>query len=75
MEKRDLMFPHWQAEYFDVLSGGSAETLEGRVDEAERVIRARLEQVVGHPEREVEQFAIRDALRTLRDVRNGKEGE
>jgi hypothetical protein len=75
MEKRDLMFPDWQVEYFDALSGGSAETLEERVDEAERVIGVRLEHLVSHPEREVEQFAIKDALRTLRDIRKGREGE
>jgi hypothetical protein len=60
--KRDLMFPDWQLPYFFALALGSPETLGERVDHAERAILVRLTQLVSRPEREMEQFAIRDAL-------------
>ena len=72
MEARDLMFPEWQLPYFDALSEGSPETLRERVDDAERAILARLEQLVGSPEREMEQFALRDALHSLHVIKKDK---
>ena len=65
MEERDLMFPNWQLPYFFALTPGSPETLRERVDQAERAILVRLAELVSHPEREMEQFAIRDALDAL----------
>jgi len=64
-EERDLMFPDWQLPYFLALAPGPAETLGERVDYAERAILVRLEDLVSRPEREMEQFAIRDALDAL----------
>jgi hypothetical protein len=59
------MFPDWQLPYFVPLAPGSPETLRGRVDYAERAILVRLAGLVGGPEREMEQFATRDALDAL----------
>lgn len=64
-EKRDLMFPDWQLPYFVALAPGSPETLGERVDYAERAILVRLAELVRRPEREMEQFAMRDALDVL----------
>jgi hypothetical protein len=64
-EERDLMFPDWQLPYFVALASGSPETLRERVDYAERAILVRLAELVSRPEREMEQFAIRDALDAL----------
>jgi hypothetical protein len=64
-EERDLMFPDWQLSYFVALASGSPETLRERVDYAERAILVRLAELVSRPEREMEQFAIRDALDAL----------
>jgi hypothetical protein len=64
-EERDLMFPDWQLPYFVALAPGSPETLRERVDYAERAILVRLADLVSIPEREMEQFAIRDALDAL----------
>ena len=64
-EERDLMFPDWQLPYFVALAPGSPETLRERVDYAERVILVRLAALVIRSEREMEQFAIRDALDAL----------
>jgi hypothetical protein len=63
-EKRDLMFPGWQLPYFVALAPGSPETLHDRVDNAESAILVRLAELAG-PEREMEQFALRDALDAL----------
>jgi hypothetical protein len=65
MEARDLMFPVWQLPYFGALAEGSPETLRERVDDKERAIIVRLAQLVSRPEREMEHFAIRDALDAL----------
>jgi len=59
------MFPDWQLQYFDALSEGSSETLRERVEEAERVILLRLQSLASAPEREMERFAIKDALDAL----------
>jgi hypothetical protein len=64
-EERDLMFPDWQSPYFVALAPGSPETVRERVDYAERAILSRLAELVSRPEREMEQFAIRDALDAL----------
>jgi hypothetical protein len=64
-EERDLMFPEWQLPYFVALSPGSPETLRERVNYAERAILVRLAELVSIPERQMEQFAIRDALDAL----------
>ena len=69
MDKRDLMFPDWQLHYFAAISEGSPETLRGRVDDAERAMLTRLERLERLPtgsDREMEQFAIRAALGSLR---------
>jgi hypothetical protein len=58
-------FPGWQLPYFVALAPGSPETLRDRVDDAERAIFAWLAQLMSGPEREMEQFAIRDALDAL----------
>jgi len=64
-EKRGLMFPDWQLPYFVALAPGTPETLLERVDQAERAILARLAELIRRPEREMEKFAIRDALDAL----------
>jgi hypothetical protein len=66
------MFPAWQLPYLVALGEGSPETLRERVDDAERAILVRLAQLVSRPEREMEQFAIRDALHSLRGIKKGK---
>ena len=71
-EERDLMFPAWQLPYFDALAPGSPETLSHRVDCAERAILVRLAELVSRPEREMEQFAIRDALDALYVIKKEK---
>lgn len=71
-EERDLMFPDWQLPYFDALAPGSPETLSQRVDYAERAILVRLAELVSRPEREMEQFAIRDALDALYVIKKEK---
>jgi hypothetical protein len=62
---RDLMFPGWQVPYFVALAPGSPETLYERVDEAESAILVRLAELARRQEREMEQFALRDALDAL----------
>jgi hypothetical protein len=64
-DERDLMFPDWQLPYFVALAPGAPETLRERVDYAERAILMRLAELIIRPEREMEQFAIRDALDAL----------
>jgi hypothetical protein len=65
MNERDLMFPGWQLQYFDALSESSSETLRERVEDAERAILVWLRNLAARPEREMEHFAIKDALDTL----------
>jgi hypothetical protein len=72
MEERYLLFPDWQLPYFVALAPGSPETLHERVDQAERAILVRLAELVRRPEREMEQFAIRDALDTLYVIKTEK---
>lgn len=72
MEARDLMFPAWQLSYFVALAEGSPETVREQVNDAKRAILARLEQLVGSSEREMEQFALRDALHSLRRIKKDK---
>ena len=71
-EKRGLMFPDWQLPYFVALAPGTPETLRARVDQAERLIVARLAELVRRPEREMEKFAIRDALDALYAIKIDK---
>ena len=72
MNQRELMFPDWQLQYFAALSEGAPETLRGRVEDAERAILIRLEQLTGGPAREMEEFAIRDALDSLYAIKKEK---
>jgi hypothetical protein len=72
MEERELMFPDWQLPYFVARAPGSPETLRERVDYAERAILVRLAELVSSPEREMEQFAIRDALDALYAIKIDK---
>jgi hypothetical protein len=72
MEAKDLMFPAWQLPYFVALAEGLPETSRERVNDAERAILVRLAQLVSRPEREMEQFAIRDALHSLRRIKKEK---
>lgn len=69
MNKRELMFPDWQVQYFEAISEGPAETLRERVEDAEKAIVMRLAHLTGSSEREVERFAIKDALDTLYDIK------
>ena len=71
-EERGLMFPAWQLPYFVALAPGSPETLRARVDQAETLIVARLAELIRRPEREMEKFAIRDALDTLYAIKIDK---
>jgi hypothetical protein len=66
------MFPAWQLPYFVALAEGSPETVREHVNDARRAILARLEQLAGSPEREMEQFALRDALHFLRGIKKDK---
>jgi hypothetical protein len=72
MKERDLMFPDWQLQYFAALSEESPETLRERVEDAERAILTRLEKLARGPEREMEEFAIRDALDSLYMIKRKK---
>jgi len=63
-EERDLMFPEWQAPYLLALTPGPPETLQERVDYAEKAILVRLAALVS-PEREIEIVAIKRALDAL----------
>lgn len=72
MDERDLMFPDWQLQYFAALSEESPETLRERVEDAERAILVRLEKLASEPEREMEKFAIRDALDSLYVIKKDK---
>ncbi len=72
MGKQDLMFPRWQLPYFVALSEGSPETLRERVNDAERAILVRRGQFIRSSEREMEQFAIKDALPALRVIKRDK---
>jgi len=71
-EERDLIFPDWQLPYFVALAPGSPETQGERVDYAERAILVRLAELVSRPEREMEQFAMRDALDALFVIKKEK---
>jgi hypothetical protein len=66
------MFPDWQMQYFAALSEGRPETLRERVEDAEKAILIRLEQLGSGPEQEMEQFAIRDALDSLYMIKRKK---
>lgn len=66
------MFPDWQLQYFDALSEESPETLRERVEDAERAILVRLQQLASEPEREMEHFALRDALDSLYVIKKDK---
>jgi hypothetical protein len=72
MSEPNIPFPNWQVQYFAALSEGPPETLRDRVEEAERAILIRLEQLAGGTEREMEQFAIRDALDSLYVIKRKK---
>ena len=71
-EEQGLMFPDWQLPYFVALAPGAPETLRARVDQAEGLIVARLSELIRRPEREVEKFAIRDALDALYAIKIDK---
>lgn len=71
-EEQGLMFPDWQLPYFVALAPGTPETLLARVDQAERAILARLTELIRRPEREMENFAIRDALDVLYAIKINK---
>jgi hypothetical protein len=71
-EERGLMFPDWQLPYFVALAPGSPEILRARVDQAETLIVARLAELIRRPEREMEKFAIRDALDALYAIKIDK---
>jgi hypothetical protein len=68
LEEQDLMFPAWQLPYFVALAPGSPETLHDRIDAAKKAILVRLAKLVKGPEREMERFALRDALHTLHTI-------
>jgi peptide subunit release factor 1 (eRF1) len=72
MNERELMFPDWQLQYFAALSEGSPETLRERVEDAETAILTRLAQLARTPEREMEHFAIKDALDSLYMIKKEK---
>ena len=72
MNERDLMFPDWQSQYFDALSEESSDTLRERVEDAERAILRRLRILASRSGREMERFAIKDALVTLRAIKINK---
>ena len=71
-EERGLMFPDWQLPYFVALAPGTPETLRARVDQAEKALLVRLAELVRRPEREMEKFAIRDALDALYAIKIDK---
>lgn len=69
MNERELMFPEWQPQYFAAISDGPPDTLRDRVEDAEKAIVIRLAHLTGSSEREVERFAIKDALDTLYGIK------
>jgi len=72
MERREFLFPDWQPHYFAAICEGPPETLRERVEEAEKAILTRLAQLAGGLDREMEQFAIRDALDALYEMKTKK---
>jgi hypothetical protein len=69
MKEQELMFPAWQRPYLVALAPGSPETLRDRVAKAKKAILERLAKLVKGPEREMERFALRDALHTLHAIK------
>jgi hypothetical protein len=67
-----LMFPGWQLRYLAAVSEDSAESLRERVDDAERAILTRLEQLSRTSGREMEKQAIATALDTLYMIKRDK---
>ena len=64
----DLMFPIWQLPYLNAVShdsGGSGKRLRERVNDAESAILKRSEQLSRISGREIERFAIGEALDAL----------
>jgi hypothetical protein len=71
----DLMFPIWQLPYLDAVSRGSRgseESLRERVDDAESAILKRSEQLSRISGREIERFAIGEALDALYIIKRDK---
>ncbi len=69
---QDSAFPNWQLHYLDAIAPGAPETLPARVADAEKMILSRLEQLVGIPERRMEEEAIREALDALYVIKRDK---
>jgi hypothetical protein len=68
----DLMFASWQLPYFTAISENSEEHLRERVDDAERAILIRLEELSRTPGRDMERHAIQQALDTLHIIKKSK---
>ena len=66
----ELCYPEWQKIYHDALLELNAQKLVQRVNEAERAILSRLQEMRIGPDRRVEAQAIEDALNALRVLKN-----
>jgi hypothetical protein len=65
----EVMFPSWQTPYLVAVANGPQESLRERVDDAERAILRRLEELSGTPGRDTEGLAIREALDALHIIK------
>ncbi len=66
----ELCYPEWQKIYHDALLELNAQKLVQRVNEAERAILSRLQEMRIGPDSRVEAQAIEDALNGLRVLKN-----
>ena len=66
----ELRYPGWQKTYHDALLELNAQKLVQRVNEAERAILSRLQEMRIGPDSRMEAQAIEDALNGLRVLKN-----
>jgi hypothetical protein len=66
----ELGFPTWQKPYLDALLEQNPQTLAQRVNEAERAVLSRLQEIGAGSESLEEVQAIEDAINGLRVLRN-----
>jgi hypothetical protein len=66
----ELRYPEWQKRYHDALSEPNPQKLVQRVNEAERAILSRLQEIRIGSDNRMEAQAIEDALNGLRVLKN-----
>ena len=66
----ELRYPEWQKPYHEALLEPNAQKLAERVNEAERAILSRLQEILIGSDNRMEAQAIEDALNGLRVLKN-----